>query len=58
MFSIMDKNGRIIQITAKFYGAEEHAVRSPLSAEEVVISLFEKLPEGEFIRGAVQEPAK
>lgn len=51
MIDIMDKNGRIIRISAAFYIPTEHGpINASLSAEETVAEMLRKLPAGELIR--------
>lgn len=68
MISIMDKNGRVICLSAHFYnedgsktGAdhpyEAKSGNSFLSAEETVAEMLRKLPEGEIIRPPVINPS-
>lgn len=68
MISIMDKNGRVICLTANFYN--EDGSKTPkdypynaatsgnsfLSAEETVAEMLRKLPDGELIRPPVINP--
>lgn len=59
MFDVMDKNGRIIRITAEFYvGKGDGAVKmnSTLTAEETLAALLDKLPEGEILRRSPLRP--